>query len=143
MSPSLKQKLAGMRFLIADEKVVDRFCVGAVLQSCGAAQVVEATNGAEAVEKALSGDYDIIFIDPIMLDAIKEIRVSGYKGAIIALTGRRGSKCINQAMAAGCDDYLFKSEVTREVTLLQQKIIPVAASYKGTDDEPKRRDKLA
>ena len=68
-----------MRILIADDHEVIRSGVIRVLQSRGDVECAEATNGKEAVEKALVWKPDLILLDvrlPVLsgFDAAKEIK---------------------------------------------------------------------
>jgi two-component system KDP operon response regulator KdpE len=74
--------------------------------------VVEACDGAEAIEKARSERPDLILLDMNMpgldgLEACREIR-SGSQVPIIMLTVRSAEKDKVRALDAGADDYVVK-----------------------------------
>ena len=78
-------------------------------------QVTCASNGAEAVEMALEGGYDVIFMDlqmPVMngIAATEAIRDSQNlrQPIIIALTGYAAAAVKEECKRAGADDFLAK-----------------------------------
>ncbi|TMP76941.1 hybrid sensor histidine kinase/response regulator, partial [Pseudoalteromonas ruthenica] len=72
-----------------------------------------AINGAEAVEKALVNDYQLILMDmqmPVMggLEATEMLRHAAYDGPIIALTANLMKQDVDTYLAVGCDATLGK-----------------------------------
>lgn len=70
-------------------------------------------NGKDAVEKALSENYDLVLMDmqmPIMdgLEATALLRQSGYAGPIIALTANARILDIKTCYSAGCTEFASK-----------------------------------
>lgn len=78
------------------------------------AQIDVSKNGKNAIEKVLSGEkYDVILMDikmPITngLEATIEIKKFNKEIPIIAQTAYALSEEKEQAMVAGCDDYITK-----------------------------------
>jgi signal transduction histidine kinase/DNA-binding NarL/FixJ family response regulator len=77
------------------------------------AQLTIVENGEQAVETALSSNFDLILMDlqmPIMdgLEAISLLRSSGYKDPIVALTASAMLDSKKRCLEAGCDDYISK-----------------------------------
>ena len=75
--------------------------------------VLEAVNGREAVDLALSGQPDAILMDlemPVMsgLEAVKHLREVGFSRPILATTAHTGEPHLTLALAAGCNDMLSK-----------------------------------
>lgn len=92
-----------------------------------------AGNGPEAVQKALNGDYKLIFMDcglPVLdgMAATRLIRdkeaVSGRHIAIIALTGRSLPDELQQCLAAGMDDVLVKPVSVQELRQMVERWLP-------------------
>jgi PAS domain S-box-containing protein len=72
-----------------------------------------ASDGPEAVEKAVKANPEIIIMDirlPVMngLEATKMIREKGVRSPIIAQTAYAMSEDKEKCLAAGCDDYVSK-----------------------------------
>jgi signal transduction histidine kinase/ActR/RegA family two-component response regulator len=106
----------GLRVLLAEDNPVNRKLAVAYLTRRGH-QTALATNGREAVERALVGDYDAILMDvqmPIMdgLEATRRIREaesrSGKHVRIIAMTAHAVREGLDSCLGSGMDDYLLK-----------------------------------
>lgn len=112
-----KQPLAGRRILLADDSPDSRRLFEMMLTKAGA-QVLTATNGLEALEKANESwcaqrPFDIVLLDmqmPVMdgYTATQNLRQIGYLGKIVALTAYTLPTEIQQCLTAGCDDYATK-----------------------------------
>ena len=77
------------------------------------AQITIAENGKQAIEKAQAGEFDLILMDmqmPVMdgLEAMRQLRASGYKRPIVSLTANVMLSDRQKCEAAGADDYLVK-----------------------------------
>jgi signal transduction histidine kinase/DNA-binding NarL/FixJ family response regulator len=100
------------RVLVVDDAAENRELVSLVLAQNGL-WVEEADDGRVAVEMALKGGFDVIFMDmqmPVMdgYSATRAIRAAGLKIPIVALTANamRGHEV--QMKKAGCDLFLTK-----------------------------------
>jgi len=74
---------------------------------------VRATNGQEAVDKALTGDFALVLMDlkmPVMdgLEATRQIKAVRPDLPIIALTANAFNSDRQQAFDAGCDNFMSK-----------------------------------
>ena len=105
----------GLRILMADDAAANRELVVAILGGMGVAlETVE--DGAQAVEAARDGGYDLILMDvhmPVMdgLDATRAIRaLNGEAGRvpIIALTANVQPEQVLRCREAGMDDHVGK-----------------------------------
>ena len=100
--------------LIAEDYDVNRMLIESIFEQYSNIRTTFALNGQEAVDKALSIKYDIIFMDinmPVMngIDATKEIRNRlDYHIPIIALTANALKGDRDRFIAAGMDDYISK-----------------------------------
>ena len=102
------------RVLVVDDFDDSRFSLSMLLKIEGY-EVIEATDGAQAIEKALSDKPDLILMDlslPVIdgLSATRQIRQSDAlkRVPIIALTAHDLIDIQSQAQAAGCTDYAPK-----------------------------------
>ncbi|WP_421736999.1 ATP-binding protein [Caulobacter sp.] len=114
--------IEGLRILVVDDNEANRELIGAIVRAAG--HVVEvARDGAEAVEAAASGDYDLILMDvqmPVMdgLAATRVIRaLPGEVAAtpIIALTANVLADQVAFYRAQGIDDHVGKPINPREL----------------------------
>lgn len=105
----------GLKVLVADDAAPNRELVTAILRGLGV-ELETVCNGAEAVEAALTGDYDLILMDvhmPVMdgLDATRAIRaIAGPAGRtpIVALTANVQPEQVLRCQAAGMDGHVGK-----------------------------------
>jgi two-component system, cell cycle response regulator DivK len=102
------------RVLVVDDFDDSRFSLSKLLEIEGY-EVIEATDGAQAIEKALADKPDLILMDlslPVIdgLSATRQIRQSDdmKRVPIIALTAHDLIDIQTQAKDAGCTDYAPK-----------------------------------
>jgi len=116
------------RVLVAEDSQSNQVLIKLLLEKLGA-QVTMAQDGKEAVQKAISRPFDLIFMDIQMpnmdgLSATKILRQKGLKTAIVALTAyaMRGDdeKCIS----AGCSDYIAKPIDRKTLLKVIRKYLP-------------------
>ena len=111
-SPTVSQRLAGIRVLVADDGDTNRRLIQVMLQRVGA--VVElAENGQQAVDRALAQPFDLVLMDmqmPVMdgYTATRRLRQAGLTIPIVALTAHAMKGDEDKGRAAGCSDYLTK-----------------------------------
>ena len=106
---------AGARILIAEDLPMNRELAGAILARAGH-EVDMAEDGEQALEKARSGDYDIILMDIQMpkmdgLSATRAIRaLAGARGQvpIVALTANALPDQVREFMRAGMNGHVAK-----------------------------------
>jgi CheY-like chemotaxis protein len=105
-----------MRILIADDHEVIRSSVIRVLQSRGdVEECAEATNGKEAVEKALEWKPDLILLDvrlPVLcgFDAAKEIKQQAPDIPIVLFSIHNTQEILEQARLVG-DGFILKDKI--------------------------------
>jgi PAS domain S-box-containing protein len=109
-------KLRG-RVLLAEDGADNQTLISMILRKAGA-QVDLTPNGRLAVEKALAAmsagtPYDAILMDIQMPEmdgyqATRQLRQTGYKYPIIALTAHAMAEDRQKCLDAGCDDYATK-----------------------------------
>jgi signal transduction histidine kinase/CheY-like chemotaxis protein len=107
-----RRPLEGINILLADDSNDNRFLVRRFLSSVGA-EVSEASNGREALDTALSKNFDCVLMDiqmPVMdgNQATTELRKRGYAKPILAITAHAMKTEREQALRLGYSDYLTK-----------------------------------
>jgi hypothetical protein len=106
------KSLAGKRILVVDDMEDNQILESHYLKRAGA-HVDLASNGVEAVEKALQGDHDAVLMDlhmPLLdgLHATARLRREGYGKPIIAITADTEKEVKDRAFALGFTEYLSK-----------------------------------
>ncbi len=111
LADSAESPLAG-KVLIAEDTPELRKLETVMVESLGPS-VVAASNGQEALEKALADRYDLVLMDmqmPVMggVEATKMLRQAGYTAPIVALTGNVTTTDQHRFEQAGADGFLHK-----------------------------------
>lgn len=117
--------------LVAEDNRINQKVALKLLERLGC-RVDIATNGLEAVEMALRGSYDLIFMDSQMPDldgsqATAEIRrrmSGGARVPIVAMTANAMQGDRERFLAAGMDDYVPKPISLAALSSLLQRWIP-------------------
>jgi len=117
--PVRARPLEGLRVLVADDEelMLDALCK--LLETAGAI-VGRATDGEQAMEKALAQDFALILMDirmPILdgLGATSRLRAAGFWRPIVALTASATPDQRAACLAAGCNDHLTKPIAAAEL----------------------------
>ncbi len=135
---------AGLKILMADDAAPNRELVTAILGGLGLA-LETVCNGAEAVEAARTGAYDLILMDvhmPVMdgLDATRAIRaMDGAAGRtpIIALTANVQPEQVLRCREAGMDGHVGKPiQISELLTALGS--VAARSEDVGSVAEPQR-----
>lgn len=137
--------LQPMRLLLVDDNADNRLVVVSYLKG-QPVEVVEATDGTEAVEKVMSEKFDLVFMDmhmPIMdgYEATAEIRRRGNTTPIVALTAYALKEEIDRILHVGCMDRLSKpitrARLLNYIAQFQQTVWPLQISEEVIDDDMK------
>jgi len=103
------------KILVVEDNLDNRRILVYRLRRIGDFQIIEASNGQEALGVVETETPDLIFMDlkmPVMdgWEATRRIRASqaGQRIPIIALTAQAMAGDEQKALAAGCDDYVAK-----------------------------------
>jgi DNA-binding NarL/FixJ family response regulator len=102
-----------LKILIADDHEMIRKGVCALL--AGENEVTEASNGAEAVQKALEIMPDLVILDVAMpvlsgLNAARKIRAALPHVPILVLSMHYGVHIVREAQAVGAQGFVSKAE---------------------------------
>lgn len=120
-----------LRVLIVDDSSVMRKIVERALRQAGLdlTEVLEASNGAEALAEAQKGSLDIILSDinmPVMdgLEFLKSLAgVEAAKGVPVVMITTEGSEArVVEALSAGAKGYLRKPFTSKQV---RERIAPL------------------
>ncbi len=108
----VKQAKFSGHILVAEDARTNQVLIKSLLKRFDL-QVTIAEDGNEAVQQALTEQYDLIFMDIEMpnmngYEATKAIRKEGLKTPIIALTAYAMKGDDEKCFAAGCNDYISK-----------------------------------
>ncbi|HYD48560.1 MAG TPA: response regulator [Terriglobales bacterium] len=110
------------KILVVEDNLDNRRILVYRLRRMGDFDIVEASNGEEALERVRNDNPDLIFMDlkmPVMdgWEATKQIRLLdlGRRIPIVALTAQAMAGDEQKALAAGCDDYIPKPIVDPSV----------------------------
>lgn len=100
------------RILVVDDDRDIRDLVAIKLESAGH-EVVTRSDGAEALEAAAHGDWDVIVLDVMMpgmsgIEVLRALRASGVSTPVILLTARGQDKDVQAGLEAGADHYVTK-----------------------------------
>ena len=107
------------KILIADDSKIVRLAMTRMLQSLGYHNVVEATDGAQAVDLHASDHYDLIMLDIVMPnvrgdEALAKIRETDADTPIIMLSSVAKQSEIDACRNYGITEYLLKPLVAGE-----------------------------
>jgi len=106
-----KEQLPGRGLLIEDDLSSQLF-MNLLFNGIGL-DVTVANDGSEAMEKPLSGDFDVIVMDMQMsavngYDTVGKLRSKGLKTPIVVITAEMGHEARDKCIAAGCDECLSR-----------------------------------
>ena len=124
----------GARVLVADDESSIRFVLRQALEGEGH-EVVEVSDGSEALEKILPGDFDLAFLDIRMprhtgIEVLTQIKAAGCETAAVIMTAQSTMDNAIEAMRLGALDYLAKPFSIAEATALTEKALRTRALEK-------------
>jgi CheY-like chemotaxis protein len=128
-----KRSLRGTRVLLTDDNAINRQVIKLFLAPQGC-DIIEATNGKEALDKIATNEFDIVLLDvhmPVMdgKEAIVRIR-NNDKFAdlpVIALTADAMSGDREKYLALGMTDYVSKPVDQRELVAKMYQVLKLEA----------------
>ena len=137
----------GIRLLVAEDNEANQLVATELLATRGI-EIVIATDGRQAVEKALAGDYAGVLMDVHMpevdgLAATQQLREKGYKKPIIAMTASAMKGDQEMCLAAGMDDYITKPISKLSLFSVLARWIPSSAGAPTAGDAADRPAKPA
>lgn len=135
----VNEELSGSHILLVEDNAINKQVGSELLESYGF--IVDlASDGVEAVEKAVENEYNLIFMDIHMpkmsgLEATQKIRESGKKDVpIVALTADVLDESIKKFKDVGMNDYLAKPIIVKEMVEVLNKWINIELSVKTVEE---------
>ncbi|MCC6265600.1 MAG: response regulator transcription factor [Bryobacterales bacterium] len=110
-----------IRILLADDHSVVRQGFSAILRTQDDMDVIaEATNGREAIEKALTLKPDVIVMDVAMpelngIEATRRIQEEAPRSRILALSMHKDAVYVREILRAGARGYLLKDAIDTDL----------------------------
>jgi CheY-like chemotaxis protein len=134
VSEKARRSMRGLRVLLTDDNAINRQVIKLFLAPQGL-DIVEATNGKEALDKISTQDFDIVLLDvhmPVMdgKEAIQRIRNANQAWSVIpviALTADAMSGDREKYLALGMTDYVSKPVDQRELLAKMHQVLGLAA----------------
>jgi PAS domain S-box-containing protein len=128
-----RRTLRGMRVLVTDDNAVNRQVIKLFLAPHGL-DIVEATNGKEALDRIATQDFDIVLLDvhmPVMdgKETIQRIRNANQAWSrlpVIALTADAMTGDREKYLALGMTDYVSKPVDQRELLTKMHQVLGLA-----------------
>jgi two-component system cell cycle response regulator DivK len=124
------EEMAAKTVLVVEDFEDNRFMMRRLLEMSGY-RVVEAVNGREAVDKAVSERPDLILMDLSLphldgLSATRRIREQDGLGRvpIVAVSAHDTSDFHAEALAAGCNEYVTKPIDFDQLESLLRRLVP-------------------
>ena len=128
----------GFRILIAEDHDVNRKLLQTILVKNGH-EVIEAPNGKDAYEIVAREKPDLVFMDcqmPVMngYESTRQIRKSGYKAPVIAVTAsalaEEREKCLN----CGMSDLVTKPFKQAEILMMIERYLGIGKRLSATSE---------
>lgn len=121
----MEKTFASQRVLVIDDEVVIGLSCRRCLEPDGH-RVDCIEDPRRGLEAALTGDYDVIFLDLMMpglhgMDVLKQVKAAGVAAEVIIITGYSTVQSAVEAMKQGAADYLSKPFTPDELRLVFRK----------------------
>lgn len=126
--------------LLTEDNINNQELIKLYLSKLGLSVTI-ANNGKEALHHARQEHFDFILMDmhmPIMdgLEATKRLRQEGYAGPVIALTANAMEADLEEALAAGCNEFLTKPVSRTKFNEMIIQILVGKPAAHSQDDAP-------
>jgi len=123
------ERLSG-KVLIAEDNINNQKLVKRHLEKMGL-EVTAVDNGKRAVDTALTGEFDLVFMDiqmPVMggLEAVKTLRNGGFTKPVVALTANALQEDRDRCLSVGCNDYATKPIHYEQLYHIARQYVTVA-----------------
>ncbi len=121
-----------MQVLIVDDSQIMRKIIIGALKKLGIDDIVEASNGQEAIETiARESSVGLVLMDwnmPTMsgIDAVKKIRSANIKVPVVMVTTEAEKEKVIEAIKSGANDYLIKPFNPKDIQAKLEKFLQPA-----------------
>jgi DNA-binding NarL/FixJ family response regulator len=127
-----------LRILIADDHEIIRAGVRAILRWRPDVEIVEASNGEEAIEQARATNPDIIILDftmPVMtgIEAARRLKKEMPQIPILVLSMHDGQAMTNELRQIGVQGFVSKTEATQKLPQAIDTILAGGTYFGGAD----------
>ena len=128
-----KARLDGARVLLVEDSPDNQVLIRLLLEREGVKLEI-ASDGIEGVEKALSGNFDLVLMDiqmPLMdgHEAVQTLRQKGYTRPVVALTAHAMKEEAERARASGFTSFLSKP-------IQREELISTVGTYAQSEPTP-------
>ena len=126
----------GVRALIVDDHPLTRAALAGLLEQAGFSVVGEASEGAEAVDRARELQPDLVLLDLSMpgldgLEALPRLRDAAPECEVVVLTASEAEESLLSAIRAGAAGYLLKSEPPERIAGFLSGVVNGEAALSG------------
>jgi signal transduction histidine kinase len=141
--------LTSLRALLVEDSEDDALLLVRHLASGGYELDVERVETAETFERALDqGGWDVVLADYVLpgysgLDALKAVRERGLDVPFVIVSGHIGEETAVEAMKAGADAYVMKSNLARLAPTVERELRDSRLRQLRTAEAQRAEDALA
>ena len=101
------------KILMADDSSFMRKILINILTKNGYSEIIEVSNGEEAVEKYKAENPDLVLLDIVMdkmngIDALKKIKEINSDAKVLMVSAVGQEQMVNDAKSAGAQDFIVK-----------------------------------
>lgn len=113
------------KILIVDDSQFMRSILKTILEQGGYLELVEASNGLEAIDKVTSEHPDLVMMDIIMpqMDGMKTLENVGRAVKVIMVTAVGQEDMVEKAISLGAKDYIVKPFNAKHVLDVVKKVL--------------------
>ena len=116
------------KIMLVDDAAFMRMMVKDALTKAGYTDLIEAQDGAEAVEKFNAENPDLVFMDITMpnkdgLEALKEIKAAHPNANIVMCSAMRQEAMVIEAIKSGAKDFIVKPFKPDRILATAEKIL--------------------
>ncbi len=129
--PEEESHTAGQRILVIDDEAVIGLSCKRTLSPDGH-DVQYFENSRAGLDRALSGDFDVILLDLMMpqidgLEILRQVKAAGVSAEVVIITGHSTIESAVEAMKQGAADYLSKPFSPSQLKMVLQKVFERSA----------------